>query len=464
VHAKRITTLGLVVLLAVLVAVGCGRDNLTNPAQAPKDPIVFDDTFGNAVDYQAFMGSKTDAVQIDATTAYEGDASLVVTVPGPGSTEGTFAGGAFTTYNARDLSSYNALTFYAKSSINSTLDIVGIANDNTGTSLYQSSREAIPLSTDWTRVVIPIPNPSKLTNEGGLFWFAEGYEDNQGFEVWFDEVIFETVDTISNPRPVMDTKTVSVLEGGEAEITGTQVTFDVGREDVVVDCFPACFDYVSSDETVAIVEDGTIQAVGGGTAVISALLDTVDVDGDVTVEVIGSPDGAAPVPTVPEADVISLFSEVYDDEPVASWRTDWSSGTVSVADFQVEGDSTKLYTNSPFQFWYAGIELASVIDVATPGMTHFHVDLWAPSGGSFKIKLVDFGEDGEFGGAPDSEGELMFTGGTTPPFVSGEWSSLDIPLADFAGAGLLSSEHFAQIVISSSDVMTVVVDNVYFHR
>ena len=461
-NAKRITRATVLVLLGALVVAGCGRDNLTTPAVAPDDPVVFDETFGSAVDYQAFMGSKTDAVQMDNTTSYDGSTSLVVTVPGPGNTDGTFAGGAFTTVNRRNLSGYNALTFYAKSSMNSTLDIVGIANDNTGTSLYQSSISSVPLTTDWERVVIPIPNPAKLTSEGGLFWFAEGYENNQGFEMWFDEVIYETVTDISNPRPVMDTKTVSVLEGGQAEITGTQVTFAVGREDVVVDCFPACFDYVSSNQSVAIVEAGTIVAVGGGTANITAVLDTVAVEGEVTVEVIDSPDGPAPTPTHDENDVISLFSGPYDDVPVTTWRTEWSSPTVGLADFQVAGDETKLYTNSPFGFWYAGIELTNVIDVETPGMTRFHIDLWAPTGGSFKVKLVDFGEDGLFGGAPDSEYELTFNAGTTPPFVSGQWSQLDIPLSDFVG--LVSREHIAQIVISSSDVMSVIVDNVYFHK
>ncbi len=43
------------------------------------------------------MGSLLDAVEMDYTEAYGGTASLRVTVPGPGSVDGTFAGGAFTT-------------------------------------------------------------------------------------------------------------------------------------------------------------------------------------------------------------------------------------------------------------------------------------------------------------------------------------------------------------------------------
>lgn len=459
-NAKNRTLFGLTLLLVALAVAGCGRDNLTNPAQASTDPVVFDDNFGDGVDYQAFMGSKVDAVQTDFAVAFNGPASLRVTVPGPGNVDGTFAGGAFTTYNARDLSSYNALTFYAKSEVNSTLDIAGLANDNTGNSLYQSSRDAIPLTTDWVKVIVPIPNPSRLTDERGLFFFAEGHENNVGFDFWVDEVKFEYVEGIGNPRPRMDTETQSTFVGGAVEISGTSVTLDLGREDVVIDCLPGCFDYFSDDEMVATVVDGSINAVGSGTAHITGKLDTVDVVGTVTVNVLGAPAGPAPAPTVPSGDVISLFSGVYDDVTVDTWHAPWTGSTGEVVDFQIEGDAVKVYTDLNF----AGIEFVgeNVIDAATPGMTHLHMDVWAPSGGLFKVKVVDFGADGTWGGAPDSEYELMFNGGTVPPFFSGQWSPLEIPLSDFTG--LVSWEHLAQMVISSSDVSTVIVDNVYFHK
>ncbi|HYW68156.1 MAG TPA: hypothetical protein VE960_00985, partial [bacterium] len=298
-NSKHTTLFGVIVLAAALALAGCGRDNLTNPAVASTDPIVFDDDFGDGVDYQAFMDSKTDAVQMDFTEAFNGPASLRVTVPAPGATDGTFAGGAFTTFSPRDLSGYNALTFYAKCSVDSsTLDVAGVANDNTGTSLYQSNRNDIPLSPDWTRVVIPIPNPSRLTAEGGLFWFAEGHENGQGFDMWFDEVKFEYIEGITNPRPFMGTRTQSTFVGGLVEIGGTGVTLDLGREDVDIECLPACLDYDSSNEEVATVTDGSVDAVGSGSATITCRLDEVEGEGRLTVNVLGSPEGPAPAPTV----------------------------------------------------------------------------------------------------------------------------------------------------------------------
>jgi len=461
VNAAKRTLFGLTMVAIIVAFAGCGRENPGTPAEAPRDPVVFGDTFGDGVDYQAFMGSKVDAVEIDYGEQYAGDACLRITVPGPDAVDGTFAGGAFTTYNARDLSSYNALTFYAKSSMNSTLNVAGLANDNTGTSLYESSRSAIPLTTDWEQVIVPIPNPSKLTSEGGLFYFAEGHEENMGYDFWVDEVEFKYVDGITNPRPVMDTKTENSFVGGTVEVSGTYTTFDLGRDDVVIDHLAACFDYTSSEELVATVADGVIEAVGSGTATITGDLNGTEVEGTVTINVAPGPEGAAEAPTVPAEDVISLFSDVYSDVTVDTWYAPWSTSG-GVSDVQVFGDNVKLYTDLTGA--YAGIEFTSeTIDAETTGMTHLHMDVWAPSGGLFKVKLVDFGPNGVYdGGYDDSEHELFFNGGTEPPFFSGQWSPLEIPLSDFAG--LSSTEHLAQMVISSSDVGTVIVDNVYFHR
>lgn len=461
--AKSITLLGLTILAAALVVAGCGRDKFTNPAVASSDPVVFGDDYGAGVYYQPFSGADETAPQPDAVVenVYSGSASLKVTIPEPAAQ--TFAGGAFTTSDPRDLSAYNALTFWAKSSVNSTFDVVGFGNDNTGNSLYQASTNALPLTTDWSYFVVPIPNPDRLVDERGLFFIAEGHENNQGFDVWFDEIEFAHVDGIGDSRPRMTTKTQATFVGGTVDVSGTAVTFDVGRYDIVVDHYPAYFDYVSSDELVATVENGTITAVGSGSAIVTAKLDTVDVDGAVTVNVLGSPDGPAPDPTLPAVDVISLFSDVYDDVPVDTWHAPWTGSTGAVADFQIEGDNVKVYTDLNF----AGIEFVedNLIDAAAAGMTHFHMDVWAPHGGLFLVKLVDFGANEQYdGGLDDSEGEIMLNGGTVPPFFSGQWSSLEIPLSDFAAEGLSATAHLAQLVISSSDVNTVIVDNVYFHK
>ncbi|NKI31952.1 malectin domain-containing carbohydrate-binding protein [Croceivirga thetidis] len=161
---------------------------------------------------------------------------------------------------------------------------------------------------------------------------------------------------------------------------------------------------------------------------------------------------AAPDPTEDPANVISLFSNVYDDVPVDTFRTDWSNGNLE--DVQIEGNDTKKYTNLSF----VGIEtVANQIDIT--GMTHFHTDIWTPDATQFRIKLVDFGMDGAFDGGDDVEHEI-----TIENPAQGEWVSLDLPLTDFTG--LTTKMNIAQLIYSGQPAgqFTVFVDNIYFYN
>jgi hypothetical protein len=168
------------------------------------------------------------------------------------------------------------------------------------------------------------------------------------------------------------------------------------------------------------------------------------------------PTVAAPTPTEDQADVISLFSNAYSNVTVDTWSASWDMA--DVADIQIAGNDTKLYTNLTF----AGIEFTSQT-INANAMTHFHMDIWTPDPTAlpavFKIKLVDFGADGVWSGGDDVEHELTFNASSTPPLVSESWISYDIPLADFTN--LVTREHLAQLIISG-DPNTVYVDNVYF--
>jgi len=446
----------MVALLVLAALIGCSERDLSTLPLAPgnNDPLVFDDTFGAGVDFQAFAGSKTDAVAIDTGQAKAGTASLRVIVPGPGATDGTYAGGAFTSADYRDLTSYDALVFYAKSSVNSTLDVAGLGNDNTGTSLYTAQRSAVPVTTDWTLVVIPIPDPSRLALERGLFFFAEGHENNEGFTLWFDEIRFTQVGTITSPRPVLGSQSIETFPGATVTPEETHVTFAVNGEDVEVEHSHHYFDYFSSDESVAETGGGVITAVGGGVATVTAKLDTIDASGAITLNVLAPPETPAPTPALPAGDVIALFSDAYDLVPVDTWRAEWSmSGPQE--EYAIDGDATKVYTD----LVYAGIEFTSTL-IDAGDMTHLRLDVWAPEGSVFKVKLVDFGEDGIYN-LPIDESELTFHATSTPAFEAGQWSVLDIPLSSFT---LDSRTHLAQIIISSSDAGTVFLDNVLFHR
>jgi len=161
---------------------------------------------------------------------------------------------------------------------------------------------------------------------------------------------------------------------------------------------------------------------------------------------------AAPDPMLPGANVISLFSNSYNNVPVDTWRTSWSNATLE--DIDINGNDTKKYSALDF----VGIEtVASQIDASQ--MTHFHTDVWSSDFTTFKIKLVDFGADGAYGGGDDKEHEV-----TVANPAQETWVSIDIPLSDFTG--LTTRGHIAQLIYAAtpSANTTVYLDNVYFHK
>ena len=147
-----------------------------------------------------------------------------------------------------------------------------------------------------------------------------------------------------------------------------------------------------------------------------------------------------------------MFSNAYTNVPVDTWRTSWSNATLE--DVTLGGNAAKKYSALDF----VGIETASSPIDAT-AMTHFHTDVWSSDFTTFKIKLVDFGANGAFGGGDDKEHEVTFT---SP--AKDTWVSLDIPLSDFIN--LTTRAHISQLIYVGAPTgnNTVYIDNVYFHN
>ncbi len=441
------------VMGASIVLAACSRDlSLLEPAPFPNEPGIFIDGFAPGLGFQAFAGSKTDAVQIDAATKFRGANAMRVTVPAPGDASGAYAGGAFVSNVPRDLREFDALTFWVRASTGGQrLNVAGLGNDNTGTSRFTAERSNIPLTTSWQKVVIPIPLAERLDAEQGMFFFAAGPDNGIGYDLWIDELKYETLGTIRTPRPAITPATLRAQVGATLTITGTSLTVDVDGADVSVSAAPSYFTFTSADPSVATVDqNGLVTVVSAGTTSITASLGDVAATGAITVATEIPPSVAAPTPTRPAADVISLYSNAYSNVPVDTWSADWDQADVS--DTQIAGNAVKRYTNLTF----AGIEFVSQPVNAT-SMTHLHVDLLPTSAATFRIKLVDFGPNGVFGGGDDSEHEVTVSSTGAP----GTWSSFDIPLSTFTG--LSGRSRLAQMIISST-AGTVYLDNLYFYR
>lgn len=485
---------------SLLLAPGCSTERDTSglrPLPRIADPVVFSDTFTEGLDFQAFSGSYLAALSIDTTEKYSGTASLKFTVP-----LGTYAGGAFPTAFPRDLTGFDALTFWAKASRATSLDVVGLGNDNTEASRYKASRSNVPLTTEWAKYEVPIPLPAKLTAEDGLFFLADGDGTaTSEYFLWFDEIRFEKLGTITNPRPSMRADSLRSFAGVTQKIRNTRTTFDVNGVDEVVGHDPGYFTFASSNPAAATVSaDGTIRLIASGLATISAKLGDLNVAGTVNVDVrVPDPTGPAPAPTRPAADVISLFSNAYPSIIVSEWSTTWD--TAESFDLRIFDDDVKVFQFDSVPLPgepYVGIDFQhDLVNAAATGMTHLHLDVWIPGAFYSRVKLVDFGSDGLYTGgdipdvtpcdpqAPEgdisqhSEQILHFDPNVVDVSTAwNDWISLDIPMANFLqkdvkGDCIRSPQHLAQLILNVPNevafynlpaVERMYVDNIYFYR
>lgn len=452
-------------LLLVLVFAGCDRDNVEGLelASFPVNGEVFIDGFSGGLQYAAFGDSDVTAFNIDTDVTYDGsEASMVFAVPDVGDPAGPYAGGTFIAEGGRDLTSFNALTFWARGSRSASVDVIGFGNDFAELK-YVTELSDIAINTNWKKFILPIPDPSKLTQEAGMFYYAEGPENGEGYTFWIDEVQYENIGTIAFIGGGIfdgEDRVVSAETGANINIEGYAEFSVPGGIIQRVSAAPAYFTYTTSDPSVATVNDsGLVTVLDEGEAVVTAQLRGEDVVGSLVITGSGEavlPASAAPAPTLPQEDVISIFSNVYNNVPVDFFNGYWEFSNALDFDVQVNGDDIKRYTNLNF----VGIQF-TMPTINASQMTHFHMDMWTPDAtdppAAFNVLLVDLGPDNTFGTGDDSSHELTIN---SPTLQTGSWVSLDLPFSAFPG--LTSRSNLAQLVLSG-DLPNVFVDNIYFY-
>lgn len=439
-------------------------------ATFPNNPEVFIDGFSGGLQYFPFGGSKLNAFSVDTETKYSGSSAMRFDVPNVGDPTGAYAGAIFPDYGGRDLTDYDALTFWAKSTEGATINEIGFGNDF-GENKFMVTLANMRISTTWTKYVIPIPDPSRLSFAKGMFWYAEGPENGNGYTFWIDELKFEKLGTIAQPRPAIfngNDITETSFIGANKTLSGLNQTFHLASgQNQTVAAAPSYFTFTSSNLDVARVNDqGVVIVLGAGNAKITAELNGIKAKGSLTIQSLGL-FALAPTPTRNSANVISVFSDAYTNIPVDFYNGFFApfQTTLGGADINVNGNKVIKYTNLNF----VATEFKNPT-VNVSQMTHFHVDIQiseAINPGDFiTVELGDFGPNGAFGGGDDSSGKVKFS---SSGLSSNQWISLDIPLTSF---GLARRNNLAQIFFISADgtsnniatISNLLVDNMYFYK
>ena len=456
------------IIIFTLILNGCydrNVDELVSPGFPAKSEIFIDD-FSSDLIYAAFGGSDVKAFQIDNKETYgNSKASMRFSVPDANSAVGAYAGGSYFSKTGRDLSGFNALTFYIKATQFATIDVLGFGNDF-GASKYQIALNGLAINTNWQKVIIPIPDASKLTSEKGLFYYSTGPINEKGYTFWIDEVQFEKV-------PDLGRITGSIFNGEQRNNStaekGSTITIDGNSATVnlpsgvnrTIQISPSYFTFESSNPKIATVSStGIITVLDSGSAIITATLGNTKANGSLTLASVANtlmPEAPAPIPNVNSKDVISLYSNAYTNVPIDSWNTHWKYSTTENSFIKINNDDIIKYYNLNF----VGIEF-SANQINASSMTHFHIDIWTPNAtnapNNVKVMLVDFGANGIYGGGDDVSHEITVN---SPVLSSSKWISLDIPLSSFTG--LKTKSHLSQLVLSGT-VTNLYVDNIYLHK
>lgn len=153
-----------------------------------------------------------------------------------------------------------------------------------------------------------------------------------------------------------------------------------------------------------------------------------------------APTVAAPTPTVPETDVISIFSDAYTDVAGTDLNPNWGQATV-FSQVPISGNNTLLYAGLNYQ----GTQFGSNQDLSGAGMDYLHVDYWTANSTALNVSII-------------SPGPLETPYALIPAGQTGTWVSVDIPLSVFSPPVNLA-DVFQLKFDGNGDIY---LDNIYF--
>lgn len=162
---------------------------------------------------------------------------------------------------------------------------------------------------------------------------------------------------------------------------------------------------------------------------------------------VPAPSTAAPVPTYPANEVISLYSDSYD--AASSWNFGFWGQETQTSYETIESNGTIKMTGVD----YLGIEIngnVPAFDATT--CDSLHLDVWTPNAPSLEITLISESTAGKF------QAPVMVD------FEAEVWNSIDIPLSDFLDAEpSLELENLIQFkFVSQDDIDNLPLDDIIY--
>lgn len=297
-----------------------------------------------------------------------------------------------------------------------------------------------------------------------LAFFPNWNASDSGFNSPQDFTVY--VDNIKSATPALDPTTdarLASLEIDNANLPGfspNQISYTYGVQassNLIPEITLA--NPVNPNATSTVTQ--ATQVPGDATVLVTAEDGTTTTTYTVSYFSEGPLTAAPTPPARPAEDVLSIFSDAYQNIGVDTFDTEWCAATTT--EVLVEGNPTNKVTGLGCE----GIDWQSSRTIDASEFTHYHLDIWTDSDtfdNSFNVKFSNWaGGEGEANAI-----EFSATNASTPPLPSenpGTWISFDFELSNFsdAGTGSTSIADIVQFVITSN-LGTVYYDNLYLHK
>lgn len=292
-----------------------------------------------------------------------------------------------------------------------------------------------------------------IWNWGGTLEFNEGVLHNINSTLQQRYYFNWNSDCVDAEKPVMTSASLA------SNTASTAVLNVAATDDHVVDAYHVVDGTNGIDETFPAAAQITLTGLTGGTiynfevTAIDAAGKESDTPAEVEVTMAAAtspvPTEAAPIPTWPADQVMSIYSNAYDFAPASlnSYNEGWYLPP-TMAEENIGGDNyLRYHTNmSGMVGWQFG-------QISVALMEYIHVDIW-PS------------EDGTITMGPTSADDPNRVASVTLNVVAGQWNSFNISIAELqaANASFDVTKVFQNQFTGYSAQTTFSVDNVYFYR
>ncbi|MCU0327765.1 MAG: hypothetical protein MUE53_02135 [Chitinophagales bacterium] len=453
------------ILFLVLCLFSCEKyaEDLAAPKAPSNAEIFLDDFTGMGTNfYFPYItdGAKADVFSLDRTQgANNTSASIRIDVPDASNPTGNFAGASFVVDGQpRDLSKFNALTFYAKASQN-----VTIGSFTIGEELLLAEKTNLRFTTNWVKYIIPIPDPAKLKSIKGMFGFSAGSQTTGGvgYTFWLDEVKFENINGIRFiDAMIFDGRNLSenVFVGLSGRIDGGKTIFSQLNGTIdTMNTKSGYFTFESSNPSIASIDNqGNFKTLANGFTVFSAQIRNTKARGSMVLNL--NEFLQPPVPTEPANNVKSIFSDNYTPASNPEFPI-YGGSTVNVQVFAVNSNNIISISNNN----YMGIEFNKSPINATD-LTHLHMNIYIESPiSNLEVQIRDVGAnltldtDVNNGNPIGDDKDYRFV---VSGLTAGQWNTVRIPLA----GNIATQKNNLGALILVGGTPNFLLDNIYFYK